>query len=453
MERRLATCLTLVATLAASGCGGGTAAPAENSGAAGSSATQGAALSASAVSATLVALDWSSSTVSGHAYKIYRNGRLDKSAKLAGAGAIDSDLKPGTQYCYRLVAGSGGADTADGDQSCVTTPALAGWEIQTISLPPPMTMALDSHGQERFGYCGPWSVIYLEHGSDDAWTSSGVDTSATCFDAPLAVDQAGAAHMVYLDEQTNTLRYATDASGTWQVAEIPGTEGAEFYVMALDGAGHLHIAYQLFTSQAPDYFQVVYATDASGSWQSTVVARGDVYPVIAVDGAGMAHIAFLGAQAPDGSYPVHYLTDASGIWTDVVVATSSDAKSLLSLAVDAVGNVDLAYKSHTGLYYASDLSGSWQTSQVDSFGDYGPKLDSYGVYDVSLALDASGAAHISYEDTSGNLKYASPKGQGWDTLYLDTVGTQNKLCLDAAGHAHIVYGGVDNQTSKLAVSP
>jgi hypothetical protein len=259
--------------------------------------------------------------------------------------------------------------------------------------------------------------------------------------------------MVYMDDSSDELKYASNVSGSWTTSVIPGAEGAEFYNLAVDDRGHAHAVYELFTGDASDCFQVIYETNSSGSWESTVVADTQAYPVIAVDASDVVHIAFLGAQASDGSYPVNYLTDASGVWTNVTAANSADSKSLMALAVDGAGHAHIVFKSQTALEYASDRSGAWQTTQVDSFSASGPEDDSYGAYDVSIALDTSGLAHMSYEDTSGNLKYASPAEQGWNTQYVDTEGTQNVLCLDAAGHAYIAYGGEDNLYSNLAVSP
>jgi hypothetical protein len=458
---RVRSIVVLAMLMALAGCGGGanggpdgspvSAAPTRHPGA---PDTQGIALSADAASATRVAMRWDGSTASGDSFQVYRNGELDDSAKDGPGGATDSDLKPGTQYCYQVTAvSSTGGGAASSNQSCVTTAPLAGWNIEMIDQAPPLALALDPQGMEHVGYCGGSGVTYQVHQADGSWSDTLVDPGASCFAVALGVGGDGSAYMIYLDQNSNALKYAVEVAGNWGVSSIPGAEGAEFYSLAVDSGGHAHVVFELFTGEAPDCFQIVYATNSSGSWQAIVVADAQAYPVIAVDAAGMAHIAFLGDEATDGSYPVRYLTDVSGVWTDVVAANSADPKSLVALAVDGAGHAHLVYKSQTDLEYASDRSGTWQTSQVDSFSASGPEDDSYGAYDVSIALDASGLAHMSYEDTSGNLKYASPADQGWGSLYVDTVGTQNVLRLDAAGHAHIAYGGDQNLYSNLAVSP
>lgn len=450
--------MVLITLAALAGCGGGTSggpAPAATSAHhATSPDIQGIVLSTTAASATRVAMSWKGSVAAGDSVRVYRNGELDNSATDGPSGATDTHLKPGTQYCYQVtVASSTGGGTASSNQSCATTAPLAGWNIETVDQAPPLALALDPQGREHVGYCGLAGVVYQVQQTDGSWSLTTVDPGVACFAVSLGVGGDGSAYMVYADQDSDSLKYATDVSGNWVVSIIPGAEGAEFYDLAIDNGGHAHVVFELFTGHAPDCFQIIYASNSSGTWQDTVVAATQAYPVIAADAAGMAHIAFLGEQAADGSYPVHYLTDASGAWTDVVAASSADPKSLVALTVDGAGHAHLVYKSQTGLEYLSDRSGSWQTTQVDSFDPAGSEDDSYGAYDVSIALDNSGRAHMSYEDTSGNLKYASPAGQGWDTLYVDTLGTQNTLCLDAAGHAHIAYGGEDNLYSRLAVSP
>lgn len=411
-------------------------------------------LTAVAGSPTDVGISWAGSGTAGDGFQIYRDGRLIEKTDDDDGTAFDTGLTPGSEHCYQIAAtGSAGMPIADSDKSCVTTAPLAGWDIQRVDEAPPVALALDSQGREHLSFCSRWSgVVYQARQADGSWTSTVIDPTANCFDALVAVGSGGSAYVIYADSGSDTLKYATDASGSWVVSTVPGAEGAEFYVLALDPADHVHVAFRLFTGQAPDCYQIIYATNASGTWQSQQVAGGDVYPSIAVDGDGMPYIAFLGEESADGSYPVHYLSDASGTWTDAIVAASFDPKSLVALAVDGAGHGYLAYKSHDDLEFASDNSGSWLGSKVETFAA-GPLDDSFGDYDVSIALDSFRQPHISYQDSAGDLKYGSLGHDGWDTVYVDTQGAQNRLCLDAAGHAHITYAYTYNMYSMLAVSP
>ena len=453
---KAASGLLLLAGLTA--CGGGASAPGSASSPASSPATTatplGMTLSTDAASATKATLSWQGPIKTGDKYQVYRNGELDKSAGVDESGAYDTGLAPGTQYCYQVTAvNSQGAGMASSNQSCITTVPLAGWNISMLKTAPPLSLALDAQGRDRLSFCGPGGVVYQALQAVGTWNTVQVAPGASCFAAPLAVGGDGSDHIIYVDANSNSLEYATDVSGSWSVSAIPGADGAEFYTLAVDSGNHVHVAYLLFTGQTPNCYEIVYASNASGSWQSTVVASEQAYPAIAVDAHGAAHIAYLGQVQVNGEYPVHYLSDATGNWVDDVVAESSDSKSLVTLAVDPAGHAHLVYKSHTSLEYANDVSGSWVTAEVDSFDAAGPEDDSYSAYDVSIDLDTAGGPHLSYEDTDGNLKYASLAGSAWQTSYVDTEGTQNQIRMDAAGHAHIVYGNAENLYSKLTVSP
>lgn len=77
----------------------------------------------------------------------------------------------------------------------------------------------------------------------------------------------------------------------------------------------------------------------------------------------------------------------------------------------------------------------WNTTIVDAVNDTGKYS--------SLALDSSNNPHISYyEETNGNLKYASYDGTTWNVETVDTtgdVGQYSSLALDTFGYPHICY--------------
>lgn len=443
------------------GCGGGGSSSAPDPGSAPASQSpsvsgQGGALTLTALvsSPTKVDMSWAGVAGAQQHYRVYRNGSPDASITVGSAGAFDTGLKPGTQYCYQVTSeDSAGGTTASSNRSCVTTAALAGWNVAMLTPAPPVTLALDAQGYEHLGYCTSAGVAYAVHGADGSWSEQLAAAGAQCTSAVLALDGSGIAHILYLDTQSDELMYLSGGAGSWNSAPVTGAEGAEFYRLALDTAGHAHVAYLAFTGVAPHCYEIMYANDASGTWQTEPVAAALGYPAVAVDGNGQAYIAYVDSVGTGGGYPLHYLTRASGAWTDAVAAVSADPKSLVALAVDPAGHASLVYKSGATLYYAGDGSGAWQLSQVDGFDAAGPEYDDYGAYDVSMALDADGLPHTSYEDTSGNLKYAAETGGGWNTSYVDTEGTQNHVRIDMAGHAHIVYGNAQNLYSKLAVSP
>lgn len=444
--------LSLLFSALLEGCDGGAG---SNSDTSQSSASHAAiVLEAAADSATAVHMSWAASGADAAGYRIYRDGELLDTAHDDSGKTHDTGLTPGSRYCYRVTAvDAAGAGIADSNQSCTTTAPLAGWDIQQVAAAPPVSLALDPEGRERISFCGAEGVYFQARQADGSVSTVVPDPAAACFNALLAVGGDGSDHIVYADTNSDQLKYATDISGNWVVSVIPGADGAQFPSLALDQGNAIHVAYLMFTGHDSDAYQLGYASDASGSWQTSLVESVLAYPSIAVDAAGLPHIAYLGAARADGRYPVHYRSSSSTGWSDQVIAASEDPKTLVALAVTPAGQAGIAYKSQAELDYVTDTSGRWVTTQVDSFDVTGQELDAYGAYDVSVDMDAAGKPHLAYEDSSGNLKYAGMGGSGWDAVYVDTQGAQNQIRMDAAGHAHIAYAGMDNLYSMLAVSP
>src|SRR3989304_3484256 len=83
----------------------------------------------------------------------------------------------------------------------------------------------------------------------------------------------------------------------------------------------------------------------------------------------------------------------------------------------SVGKAHISYYNNTNddLRYATNASGTWVTTTVDSSGDVG--------WHTSIALDTAGKAHISYLDyTNGDLKYATNASGTWITTTVDSRG-------------------------------
>src|SRR5690606_15753145 len=80
-------------------------------------------------------------------------------------------------------------------------------------------------------------------------------------EADIVMDAAGALHVVYY--YSCRLEYMTNRSGVWVRTTIHGTSPCVgFYnALAVDGDGHLHVAY---LDQTND--QLRYATNQSGAW-------------------------------------------------------------------------------------------------------------------------------------------------------------------------------------------
>lgn len=156
---------------------------------------------------------------------------------------------------------------------------------------------------------------------------------------------------------------------------------------------------------------------------------------LALDSAGHPHIAY-------GRDHLYYAYYDGASWQIETVDSSLGVGSYTSLALDSTDrphityydapNADLKYAYHNGSY--------WQIETLDSAGEVGRRS--------SLALDNDGAPHVSYcDETNESIKYAHHKGSTWHVEPVEIGGCD---CLSALAmwdgrYAHIAYNGPDNK--------
>lgn len=106
-----------------------------------------------------------------------------------------------------------------------------------------------------------------------------------------------------------------------------------------------------------------------------------------------------------------------------------------SLAVDASGYAHISYWDGVHLKYAYQDAGGWHFELADSSPNTGQG--------TSLALDKNGYPHISYWDYGNDdLKYAYKDAGGWHQVTVDNVGntgSDNSIALDDNDRVHISY--------------
>ena len=173
--------------------------------------------------------------------------------------------------------------------------------------------------------------------------------------------------------------------------------------MVLDGSGKTHIA-------ADDGSGIVYATNASGSWEECRVSDGDDHePSIAL-GGGLVHIAF--ARYDSGARGI-YSASGSGAggaacgWQVIVRHAGSDGQPSLGAYG---GTLHIAFRtSDKRLRYtrgAYDTDQGWTVLET---------VDGTCCQSApALALTTDGSPRIAYGDSSADgLKYAARSGSSW----------------------------------------
>jgi hypothetical protein len=317
-------------------------------------------------------------------------------------------------------------------------------------------------------------ISYLENGSVDLryayrpwgaeWTTSTIDGDGfTGYETSIAVDTAGNVHVGYYDGTDDDLRYAhLVAKGAWTTTTLDsdGDTGLDGD-LTVDREEGVHIAYRRRGDR--DGFMVSELRYAyrprDGEWVSETVdamASTGFGPALALDDTGGVHISYNDAS---GSLDLRYAYRVpGGDWVQETLNTGATRDSAIAIA--ASGRIHLCYGelAPTRLACLSKLSGeAWMEEVVDeSIGYSGP--------DTSLALDSSDALHVSYYDTfnegrgGGRLRYATRPAAGtWTITTVDDsspdTGRQGSLAVDPSGAVHISYQDATNRNLRYAYLP
>ena len=166
------------------------------------------------------------------------------------------------------------------------------------------------------------------------------------------------------------------------------------------------------------------------------------YTSIGIDSNDDVHISYY--DSTNGDFK--YATDKSGSWVTTSIDTSGIVGHYTSIAIDSNDDVHISYYDYTNgdLKYATDKSGSWVTTSIDTSGNV-------GAY-TSIAIDSNDDVHISHQDFSnGDLKYATDKSGSWVTTSIDTsgnVGAYTSIAIDSNDDVHISYYHITNTELK-----
>ncbi|RJQ15337.1 MAG: hypothetical protein C4560_10850 [Nitrospiraceae bacterium] len=148
---------------------------------------------------------------------------------------------------------------------------------------------------------------------------------------------------------------------------------------------------------------------------------------IAVDSNRKVHISYYDSTNDD----LKYATNASGLWVTTTIDSTYDVGKYSSIAIDSNNRVHISYYGNY-LKYATNASGVWTISTVDtSFvaGEY-----------TSIAIDSSNKVHISYTAFRG-VKYATNVSGTWvfTTFDSDKYCKYTSIAVDSNDRAHISY--------------
>lgn len=167
----------------------------------------------------------------------------------------------------------------------------------------------------------------------------------------------------------------------------------------MDSNGKIHISYLYEHFTIVSDIHLRYASNATGSWQvETIDDSGFVgeYSDIAIDSNDKVHISYF--DLDNGN--LKYANGVAGSWEIETVDADGYVGMYTSLALDSKENVHISYYGWTTdtitsfLKYANNTSGFWNTEAVNS----GGKVGKYS----SLAIDSNDKVHISYHDEANS---------------------------------------------------
>jgi hypothetical protein len=160
---------------------------------------------------------------------------------------------------------------------------------------------------------------------------------------------------------------------------------------------------------------------------------------VAVDAHGVVSVAYTNRQ---GAFLAR--RGAAGFSIETIETGASDFWGA-ALVLDAAGMPHVSYTKYAeAVVHATRLSsGSWLRETIDVAGGRS----------TALALDRTGAAHVTYyvEGGHSSLCYATQGELGWDVVVIDDAAYDrgSSVAIDDAGAAHISYytGGLAYATN------
>ena len=240
-----------------------------------------------------------------------------------------------------------------------------------------------------------------------------------------------------------------------------GTTGGQ--TIAVDSNGHVHIAY---TEKVGLANVLSYATNQSGSWQSTIIDEGSIRNTksIALDSNDNVHIAYL-IQGTSG-YNLNYTTNESGSWTSTTLQQSLTGSSISFdsrnfMVIDSNDNVHIAY--HPGnnheIKITNNTGGSWTVNDVYSNWTY----SSLKMSAPTLAIDSNDNLHLTWgHDLASSglptdpLLYATNKNGSWNsTIIPDSTYCGNSaycpasITIDSNDNAHVFYYNAATYNARI----
>ena len=241
-----------------------------------------------------------------------------------------------------------------------------------------------------------------------SWVASTVDSGNVGQYTSIAIDSTQRAYISYYDAAAQALKYATNASDSWVPETVDSTgDIGQYTSIAIDSAQKAYISYYDAAAQA-----LKYATNASGSWVASTVDSGNVgqYTSIAIDSINKAYISYYDAAAQ----ALKYATNASGSWVASTV-DSGNVGQYTSIAIDS------GQQCLHQLLRRRCASPQICDQMRPAHGSLQPLIQGMSGNTLQSLLTRYNNAYISYYDAAAQaLKYATNASGSWVASTVDS---------------------------------
>ena len=261
------------------------------------------------------------------------------------------------------------------------------------------SLVLDSNGNPHVFY----SEGRLQHATNGSgsWISETVDSYYYVTTSALAIDQNDKLHGTFYSG--SAMRYVTNESGSWMTEPIEVCLAGRNSDIEIDSNGLVHVLYSVKKSLDRN---IAHATKISGNWVVEVpfplAERADQVS-LDLDSNNAAHVSYF----DESTYELVYMTNASGSWQRTIVEPISPGSGYdwqTRLIVDDQNHPHIAYYNTEvyGLKYATNHSGTWASRFLDRIGGVGNAPD--------IAFGPDGLIHVLYNGHFSILHTSFPPG-------------------------------------------
>ncbi len=241
----------------------------------------------------------------------------------------------------------------------------------------------------------------------------------------MVVDSDGRPHMMYHD--SSNIYYSVKEGSTWRTGWVDSIwEGLDVALGPQDSLNLCYLRYNFMD----DTIELVYTTNAGGTWSSEVLATSWelAAPQIAVDGQGYVHICYHMASGD-----LAYFTNNGGSWTGSTIVGDVHTSN---------GQIYVKGKDQVGIVYSDDTNGLLM-SATSAGGAWSKQTIDEGASSYSLALTPGEHknVHLCYMGPNNMFKYATTKGDQWysEPILGGGMASNYQIAAGPGEKAHVVY--------------